>query len=191
MANANTPFGFKPIREAGSGVHNGGLNMYYHAAGDATALYIGDPVIKDGTADAGGVPGCKLAVAAGPITGVVQGFVPGVAAVDAAGYGVASTGYYVLVDDDPDTLFEVQEDSVGGALAAVDIGLNADFITAAGNAYNRRSGAMLDTSTKATTAALPLKIVGLVQRPDNAIGANAKVRVKINNHTEATASAGL
>lgn len=191
MANANTPFGFKPIREAGSGVHNGGLNLYFHPATDGTALYIGDPVVKDGSADAGGIPGCKLAVAAGAITGVVQGFQPGIAAVDAAGYGVASTAYYVLVDDDPDTLFEVQEDSVGGALAAADIGLNADFITAAGNAYNRRSGAMLDTSTKAVTAALPLKIIGLTQRPDNAIGALAKVRVKINNHTEATASAGL
>jgi len=97
----------------------------------------------------------------------------------------------VLVDDDPDHAFEIQEDSVGGALAVTDIGLNADFINAAGNAYTKRSGAMLDTSTKATTATLPLKIIGLVPRPNNDIGATAKVIVKINVHTEAQASAGI
>jgi hypothetical protein len=190
MANTNVATGFKPIREAGSGVHNGSLNMYFHPASDGTALYIGDPVIKNSSADAAGIPGAILATAGGAITGIVQGFVPD-GVVDVAGYGAASTAYYVLVDDDPDHAFEVQEDSVGGALAATDIGLNADFINAAGNAYTKRSGAMLDTSTKATTAGLPLKIVGLVPRPGNDIGATAKVIVKINNHTEANASAGV
>jgi hypothetical protein len=190
MANTNTPYGFKPVREAGSGVHNGGLNMYFHPASDATALYIGDPVIKNSSADAAGIAGCIRATASAAITGIVQGFVPD-GVVDIAGFGAASTAFYVLVDDDPDTMFEVQEDSVGGALAVTDIGLNADFINAAGSAYTKRSGAMLDTSTKATTATLPLKIVGLVPMPGNDIGNNAKVLVKINNHTEAQASAGV
>jgi hypothetical protein len=190
MANANIATGFKPVREAGSGTHNGGLNMYYHPSSDATALYVGDPVIKNSSADAAGIPGAIRATAGAAITGIVCGFVPD-GVVDVAGYGAASTAYYVLVDDDPDHIFEVQEDSVGGALAVTDIGLNADFILAAGNAYTKRSGAMLDTSTKATTATLPLKIVGLTPRPGNDIGANAKVLVKINVHTEAQASAGI
>jgi hypothetical protein len=109
-----------------------------------------------------------------------------------AGYGAASTAYYVLVDDDPDTLFEIQEDAVGGALAITDVGLNADFIVAAGNAYTKRSGVMLDTSTKATTAGLPLKIIGVTPRPNNEVGsANSKVLVKINLHTEAHGAAGI
>jgi hypothetical protein len=190
MANVNVAFGFKPIKEAGSGVHSGGLSMYYHPAADGTALYIGDPIIKNGSADAAGVPGAIRATAGAAITGIVQGFVPD-GVVDVAGFGAASTAYYVLVDDDPDHAFEVQEDAVGGAIAAADIGLNADFINAAGNAYTKRSGAMLDTSTKATTATLPLKIIGLVPRPNNELSANAKVIVKINNHTEAQASAGV
>ena len=190
MANVNTPFGLKPVREAGSGTHNGGLNMYYHPASDATALYIGDPVVKNGSADAAGRPAVIRATAAGAITGVVMGFVPN-GTTDMAGYGAASAAYYVLVDDDPDHIFEIQEDGVGGQLAAADIGLNADFIVAAGNAYSKRSGVMLDTSTKATTAGLPLKIVGLSERVGTEFGAYAKALVKINNHTEANASAGI
>jgi hypothetical protein len=164
--------------------------MYYVPASDGTALYIGDPVVKNGSADAAGVPGVVLASAGGAITGVVQGFMPN-GTTDMAGYRAASTAAYVLVADDPDLIFEVQEDSVGGALAAADIGLNADFITAAGSTYTKRSGAMLDTSTRATTATLPLKIVGLRQIPGNDFGNNAKVLVRINKHTEANASVGL
>lgn len=190
MANVNQPLGFKPVREAGSGTHNGGLNMYYHPATDGVALYIGDPVLKAGSADAAGCPTAARAVAAGAITGVVCGFVPD-GVTNIAGYGAASTAFYILVDDDPDHMFEIQEDAVGGALAAVDVGLNADFIVAAGNAYTKRSGVMLDTSTKATTAGLPLKIIGFTPRPGNDIGALAKVLVKINNHTEANATAGV
>lgn len=191
MANTNTPFGFKPVREAGSGPHNGGVNQYTHLAADGTALYIGDPVIKSGSADASGMyPSVIRATAAGAITGVVVGFVPD-GVTNTAGYGAASTLYYVLVADDPDQLFEIQDDGVGGAIAAADIGLNADFIVAAGNAYSKRSGVMLDTSTKATTAGLPLKIVGLTPRPGNELAANAKVLVKINLHTEAHGAAGI
>lgn len=192
MANANTPFGLKPVREAGSGVHNGGLNQYFHAAADGTALYIGDPVIKSGSADpSGAYPSVIRATAAGAITGVVCGFLPD-GVTNANGYGAASTAYYVLVDDDPDTLFEIQEDGVGGALAIADVGLNADYIVAAGNAYTKRSGVMLDTSTKATTAGLPLKIVAVTPRPNNEVGsANSKVLVKINLHTEAHGAAGI
>jgi hypothetical protein len=40
----------------------------------------------------------------------------------------------------------------------------------------------LDFNTQATTAALNLKIVGLFETPNNALGANAQVVVKINEH---------
>lgn len=190
MANTSLIRGFVPLREAGSGTHNGGINMYYHAAGDATALYIGDPVVKAGSSDAAGIASVIRSTAAGAITGVVVGFVPN-GVTDVAGFGAASTAYYVLVCDDPDVIFEIQEDGVGGQLAAADIGLNSDFIVAAGNAYSKRSGVMLDTSTKATTAGLPLKIVGLVPRVGNEFGASAKVLVKINLHTEVAGAAGI
>jgi hypothetical protein len=190
MANPNTPRGLVPLRDAGSKPHSGGVEMFYVPASDGTALYIGDPVVKAGSADANGVASVTRATAGAAITGVVQGFKPD-GTTNMAGYRAASTAAYVLVNTDPDTLYEIQEDSVGGALAAADIGLNADFIVAAGNAYTKRSGVMLDTSTKATTATLPLKIMGLRQLPNNEFGANAKVLVKINVTTEANASAGV
>jgi hypothetical protein len=162
---------------------SGGLETFFVPATDGTALFIGDPVIKAGSADANGVATVTRSTASGGISGIVQGFLP-----DSTGAvprsRAASTACYVLVCTDPHVEYEVQEDAVGGALAAVDVGLNADFIIAAGNAYTALSGTMLDTSTKATTAGLPLKILGFSQRPDNVIGANAKVLVKINLTTE-------
>jgi hypothetical protein len=190
MANANTPGGFSPVRNAGNGVMTGGLETFYVPASDATALYIGDPVIKAGSADAAGVASVTRATAGAAITGVVVGFAPDGTA-NQAGYRAAATAAYVLVCTDPHMLYEIQEDSVGGALAAADVGLNADFIVASGNSYSKRSGVMLDTSTKATTATLPLKIMGIAQKPNNVIGANAKVLVKLNVTTEASATAGV
>jgi hypothetical protein len=188
MANANTPFGLKPIRRAGSMPESGGLTMYYVPASDATALYIGDAVVKNGSADAAGVPGAVKSAAAGPITGVVEGFVPD-GVTDRVGYRAASTAAYILVRDDPGAEFLIQD--TAGTIAAADIGLNANMTLAAGSAYSRRSGNVLDPATKAVTATLALKILGLAPIPGNDFGAYAKLRVKINNHTEANASAGL
>lgn len=190
MPNTSIIRGFIPVKDAGSKGETGGVEMFFHAAADGTALYIGDPVIKSGSSDGAGVASVIRATAGGAITGVVEGFVPN-GTTDMAGFGAASTAYYLLVRTDPNTLYEIQEDGVGGQLAAADIGLNADFIVAAGNAYSKRSGVMLDTSTKAVTATLPLKIVGLSPRVGNEFGAYAKVVVKINNSTEANASLGI
>ncbi|MES2904819.1 MAG: hypothetical protein V4696_11595, partial [Pseudomonadota bacterium] len=131
------------------------------------------------------------AAASGAITGAVVGFADATSMT--AGYRAASTAAYVLVAHGQDILFEIQEDAVGGAIAAADIGLNADIIVAAGNTYSKSSGTMLDTSTKATTITLPLRIRGLSQRPDNELSANAKVLVTLNNtdQTPGTASVGL
>ena len=191
MANTNVAYGLKPVRMADGTPFTGSVDMFYVPASDATALYVGDPVVLAGSADAAGVASVTRAAAAGTITGAVVGFQD--ATSMQAGYRAASTAAYVLVAHGQDVLFEIQDDGVGGALVAADIGLNADIIVAAGNAYSKRSGTMLDTSTKATTATLPLRIRGLAQRPDNEMGANAKVLVTLNNTTETpgTASAGI
>lgn len=191
MANANVARGLVPVRMADGSPYNGAVDIFYVPASDATALYKGDPVLLAGSADAGGIASVTRATAGGAITGVVVGFTDAVSMT--AGFRAASTNSYVLVAHGQDTLFEIQEDGVGGAIAAADIGLNADFIVAAGNSFSKQSGVMLDTSTKATTVTLPLRIRGLAQRPDNEMGTNAKVLVTLNNTTETpgTASAGI
>lgn len=190
MANSNIASGLTPKRYRNGAPFVGPLRRYYHPAADSTALYIGDPVINAGSADTDGTPTATRATAAsaGRITGVVVGFEPN-ATINAAGYGAASTAFYILVCDDPAVLYEIQEDSVGGALAATSVGLNADLIAASGNNATKQSGFMLDSSTAATTATLQLRIVQLEQRADNEIGTNAKWLVAINLPTE-TGAAG-
>jgi hypothetical protein len=188
MPNVNTPFGLKPLRDGASGVSTGGLEMFYVPASDATALFIGDPVVKNGSSDAAGVAGAVRAAAGGPITGVVQGFVPD-GTTNMVGYRAASTAAYILVNTDLDTVYEIQD--TAGTIAAADVGLNADMTLAAGSTVTKRSAVVLNAATKAATATLALKIQGLSPRPGNEFGAYAKVLVKINAATEANASAGV
>lgn len=187
MANPNTPSGLRPVRNAGDGVMTGGMETFYVPATDATALYIGDPVVKAGSADGAGIASVTRAVAAGPITGVVVGFTPD-GTTNMVGFRAASTAAYVLVCTDPAMLYEIQENS---GIAAVDVGLNANLTIASGNSYSKQSGVTLDATTKATTNTLAVKIMGLAQKPNNVFGAYNKVLVKLNNVTEASATAGV
>jgi hypothetical protein len=185
MANANTPFGLRPVRHRNGAPYNGAATRYFVPASDSTALFLGDPVIIAGSADADGVATVTRATAAGGA--FVLGSVVGVEPMTNASttYRPASTAAYVLVADDPDLIYEVQEDAVGGALAVADVGLNADLIAGTGSTITGLSAFQLDTSTKATLNTLQLRIHGFTQRVDNEVGsANAKVLVSINLHAQ-------
>lgn len=182
MANANIASGLHPVRMLDGSPFNGSGDMFYVPSSDGTALYIGDAVKKAGSADSAGIASIARAAAGDALLGSVIGFADATSMT--AGYRAASTAAYVLVAHGQDILYEIQEDGDGGAIAAADIGLNANIIVAAGSSYTKRSGTMLDTSSKNTTATLQLRIHGLVQRPDNALSANAKVLVSLNNTTE-------
>lgn len=190
MANSNSARGLIPVRKFAASGYANAIRRYSCPSTYATALFIGDPVIKTGTSDADGFSEVNSAASGGSITGVVVGFEdPGSLQL---GYGAASTTRAVLVADDPEELFEIQEDAVGGALALASVGLNCDLISAAGSTYTRASGWMLDSSTAATTATLQVKIIEFQHRVDNEPAvANAKVLVKINKHTELAAVAGI
>lgn len=183
MANSDAPFGFKPVRAASSGCYNGGAQPYAAAAGDSTVIRLGDPVTVTGTANTDGVPivARSTAGSGNAITGIAVGFRP-FGDTEWLNYRPASTAYEVLVQDDPLQEYEIQEDSVGGALAAADVGLNAAIVFGTPGT-DGRSAAMIDSSTKATTAALQVRIVGLAQKVNNAIGDNAVWRVRLNNVT--------
>ncbi len=123
------------------------------------------------------------------------GTVAQAAAADAV-IGVAATyaaaSGEVLVYDHPDQEFIIQSDSAD-IDAQTDIGLNYDFVVASANTTYRRSGMELDGDTGATTATLPLKLQRIQPAPDNALGANVKCIVLINNHqlSAGTGSAGV
>jgi hypothetical protein len=87
-------------------------------------------------------------------------------------YRAASTDRYLLVCDDPNVVYEVQYagTSVAAATITANVGLNGQFTTTAGSTVTGASGMQLDSSGLATTATLPLKIVGFPNRPDNIPG---------------------
>lgn len=201
MPNVSRVNGFRPVKTITGAAWNGQATRYFIPSGNATNTFVGDLVKLDGTGDtaaaggkAKGVRTVTQGTAAGAVIGAIVGLEIDPTNLNTPQYRVASTGRYVWVADDPNLLFEAEEDAVGGALAVADVGLNVDFIVGTGSTTTGASAMAIDTSTKATTATLPLKIVEFTQREDNDIGAaNAKVLVKINNHQLAasTGTAGV
>lgn len=191
MANVNKPSGFTPVQYLNGSPWNGQARIYSIAAAYTTALYIGDPVKSSGTADANGVPGIVLGATTGALRGVIvglgsaEGLMANPSNLDLTYRPGAATSddWYAMVVDDPNVLFEIQENSNGTALAATEIGLNQISVSGTGNGFI--SGWLLASATDATpatTATLQLRLMGLVRRSDNAFGAYAKHLVKINVH---------
>ena len=192
MANANRPSGFSPVGYLNGTPWNGQARLYNIVAGYSTALYIGDPVVSSGTADVNGVPGINIGAGNGPLRGMIVGLgkYPNLMAnpsnLDIT-YRPASDAatWYAMVVDDPNVVFQIQEESNGTALAAVDIGMNTLSVTGTGNGFV--SGWQLRSATgavPAVTATLQLRLLGLAQRPagTNVFGAYAKWLVQINVH---------
>lgn len=191
MANPDRPNGLSPVRYLSGAPYNGAVNYYATATGDGTAIFLGDPVKLSGTSQTinGQVyPDVDQAATGDVIVGVVVGVVPVTA--DSLIYRAASTQRILMVADDPNLVFEIQEVSGGTALTANDIGLNADFVVGSGSTTTGMSGVELDNTTEATTNTLDLKITGFVNRADNVIGENAKWLVRINRHQYVNQVAG-
>ena len=192
MSNANTPFGLKPINMNGT-PWNGQATLYYIGTGESTAVFVGDPVIPGGSGDGYGVADVVLATAGtsnyliGAVVAVVNGPAAGANAAigitqNSTVYHPASTAGYVLVADDPNQLFVMQEDSVGGAIAATALSSNFSMVSGVGSTTTGLSGWMIDSSVSNTTS-LQLRLMRLLREPDNAIGNYAKWVVRINQHS--------
>jgi hypothetical protein len=192
MANPNTPRGLIPYRYTSGAPYNGSANIYAVASDYAVALYLGQPLVATGASDANGIPYVQTATAGsaaytlGPMVGIVDGGNPVVAVVQNLPiYHPASTLQYILVADDPNLLFWIQEDSAGGAVAMATAGMkNADLVAGSGSTATGWSGWMLDSNTVNTTNTLQLRLISGLQEADNTMGANyAKWLVKINLHS--------
>lgn len=193
MANANVPRGLIPVRHRSGGYYSGAAKVYYVPSTYATAIFIGDPVIGVTAAgDAQGVHTVSVATAAGGtyVLGAMIGVCNGPngevpVTRDLPPYHIASTAGYILVADDPDLLFEIQEDGVGGAMGVNAIGRNADLVSGTGSTVTAQSGWMLDSSTLQTTNSLQLRIEDSVRRADNDPSLTlAKWLVSINLHSK-------
>lgn len=200
MANTNRPAGLVPLEYINGSPYTGKCRMFVIPSTDGNAYAIGDPVALAGSADANGVASVVLATAGGAnlVLGAIMGFGGSVYGGPGAIPGSLETtvipatktrAYYVLVSDDPDIVYMVQEDNAGTPLAATDVGLNVSLKAGTNNGFT--STWVIDNATEATTQALQLKLLGLVQAPDNAFGVAAKWKVKINNHSYNDGQAGV
>jgi len=198
MANTSRINGFRPVQYKNGSPYTGKARMYVHAAGDGTALHIGDLVIQ-GASSQDGLQAVTRATdgTAGGLVGAVVGIDwvhPGGTTLQGGGtynlnlsqvYIPVSTLAYVWVADDPAIVFEAEFDSAGDMPDQTDVGLNYDFLVTAGNTTTGASGMTIDASSEVTTAATPLKLVGLARRPDNDITDAATYQrglVTINMH---------
>jgi len=178
MANDNRPQGFHAINSPQGSVQK---TKYRIANAYDTNLFIGDMVtISSGT----------LVVATAGTTNILLGSIIGFECeegIDKAGYYPAdSTDHYTaIVADDPNQMFTAQDDGTGNAIALTDIGVTGNLIaTHAGNTATNLSGMEMDGSSFDTGQAVTdqLRLVDIVERVDNEVGANAEWVVKIHNH---------
>lgn len=202
MANANRPQGLVPLEYLDGSAWSGKGRMYYIPASDPNAYAIGDPMTMAGSADAAGVASVILATAgtASIVLGSLLGFGGpsyAVAGVDPAAPGqiiipaTKTHAYYVLVTDDPSIVYQLQEGGAGAALTVADVGSNCNLLSGTNNSYV--SGWQLDNASVNTGATRQIQLLGLVQTTpgDNAFGAFAKWKVRINYHQYTAGQAGV
>lgn len=173
MANTDRPRGARPIKRLDGGACLP-ANPYTVDSSNGTAIFIGDFVKLE--ADGNAAP----AAAGNELLGVC---------VSVAGdYGnlgrrflPASTAGTILVSDDPDTVYELQEDDGGTALAATEVGALVDIVAGSGSTTTSISAHELDQDSVDTTSG-QLRLLRKVDREDNAYGDNADWEVQINEH---------
>ena len=188
MANTNAPNGFVPLRHLTGGVVR--PQAYPIANGFATSLFSGDLVtlLSDGTVGIG----TNATNALGVFYGVqyidqTSGDVKFSKIWPANTTVKTNTAATAFVYDDPNITYEVQGD---GTFANANVGELCNVTFTAGETTFGGSQQEANLATLGTTA-LPLRILRLVDAPDNAVGAYAKLEVVINNHLYGTRASGI
>jgi len=187
MANINAPQGFIPLRHLTGGVIR--PQEYAIANSYAANLASGDLVTltTDGTVIRGTAGGNAVGVFYGVeyienSTGDVK-----FSKVWNTGTAVkANTAIKAYVYDDPNITYKVQ---CNGTFATANVGELANVTIGTFNSTYGYSSDELDISTLATTSKV-LRILRLVDEPNNAAGADAKVEVVINKHLYGVGGAG-
>ena len=201
MANQDTPFGLRYVRNLQGNYNSSGQSRYRlttAAATNTTNIYQGDIV----TQDTGGIV-TRIARADGGsatsalIVGVFNGCFytdPTTSKPTWSNYwpGHAATDAVAFIYDSPMDVFEIQADA---AFPVADLFGNFDIVdnTGTGSTASGISYVELDVSTGATTATLPVKALDISQDPENSdvSTANTNVLVTIQNHLFGAKAVGL
>ncbi len=189
MANTDRVNGFKPVGTLSGGLGAEGYIQRCLVDEDyAVALAVGDVVIPVASNESNGMPTIQASTAGDEPYGIIVGFQNWdddnsnvTQTLDDPRISRASSRGYALVAISSDLIMEVQV-STGGDLEDGDIGANADLTAGGVDLAAQTSGMELDYSTMNTTNTLAFKILQIVERADNALGAHGKVLVVFNLH---------
>ena len=200
MANSNTAYGLRPIGLVGSGVNSTGVTQYEIASDNTNAIYQYSIVVPlaAGVIDQAGDTAGGTTQALGVLMGVeyvdsVQkkpvwiNYWPGSGSVS------VDTNHPVkaFVADNPNQLFKVASDATltDRATALATVFANASLGTSArtGSTSTGSSNSALSVSSVATTATLPLRIVGIMDDEANSdyTAAGIPLIVRLNAHFNA------
>ena len=200
MANATTAYGLRPIGLVGSGANSTGVTEYEIASNNTNVIYQYEIVVPTsaGVIDQAGDTAGGTTQALGVLMGVqyhdsVQkkpvwiNYWPGSGAVS------VDTNYPVkaYVADDPNQLFKVASDASltdrATALAAVFANASLGTSARSGSSANGNSTSALSVSSIATTATLPLRVVGIMDDEANSdfTAAGIPLIVRLNAHFNA------
>jgi len=210
MANANKLNGFTPVGYLNGADWDGRGRVYAIPAANTNPLFVGDPVTLIAGADATyylpcidrGAAGAVCVGVIGAISNLPRGQGPWVDPTQLNNIlyrpaGAQAKQYYALVYDDPNIIFEAQEQASGGAgtnFTQTAANKNANFSVALDPPALPPffSQAFVDNGTAAaTTATFNLKLLGLKQSIDNAPGAWQRWWCLINNHYYRTGVVGI
>ena len=183
MATTAAPYGLRPVNLIGGQPYAGSTRMFKINNAYAANIFYGQPVASNGNgyiqADTS-----TTALAATGVVGIFMGCTytdPNLKIKVFKQYwptGTIATDAEAYVVDDPDVVMQAQAD---GQVAQTALGANIALGTSAGSTSTGNATTPLAASSVATTATLPLRIVGFVDGPDSTVNdAYTDVLVKWN-----------
>jgi len=177
------PYGLIPINLIGGQVFASATRLIPIATNSTTAIYFGDVVKLDSSG--------TLQKDVGTDTATPVGVFLGCSYTDPT-FGKTFRQYYAsttnitdivaYVQDDPDALFKVAVVSTGSTISYVNrtaVGNNAVLIQTAGSTITGNSKVSV-SSTTATTATFPVRIIDVIAETQSAAGSYTEVVVKWN-----------
>ena len=202
MSNLVSPRGFVPSRYHAGNPWTGGVNLYHIPSTDTNQYNPGDAVKSLAFGDANGISSVtKIINGTDTVRGVIAGVLlaaPNLPSLVGINLdltvqnvpAVKQRDYYVLVVDDMDVIYELQDDGLT-VLPNTACNKNASFTVANPTSPQQNSATVLNTASVAVTSTLNLRLMGLTQLPNNAYGANATWNVMFNQHELMGNTAGV
>lgn len=191
MANLDAPSGARPFRHLSGGMIR--ASEYKIASGTSSDIFTGDFVklLSTGYIDVASAGNRILGVFAGVKYTASDGEVVYKKYFPTGTTTLASADVTAYVYDDPNITYRIQS---AGSADFADIGNLADHVAGSGSTTTGQSGHEVSGTTGTGTAGL--RILRLIDDPDNSAGTNGELEVviyehELNQHIDADGTPGV